>query len=143
MAEESVDIHSEILGIIGIESNKLDRSSYRLQNGNVIMIKYSKLHDSNNLLQYWFGLTKKKFGSHPVEKFFILLVCGSIDQVLVIPATYLSELLRDVSTAKDGDWKFHIYKRPNIFEISAKGKPNEDVSKYLNTFQSVSELESA
>lgn len=141
MAERTIDIQSRIIGLTSVRSNRLDRSSYRLQNNKVIMFRYSKPYTRGNLLDYWFGLPKEKFESYPVEKLFILFVCASDNQVLIIPATYLSDLLRDVSTAIDNHWKLHIFKHQNIFEISVTGKPNENVSEYLNRYELLSEEE--
>jgi len=135
MEERYTDIFQRILRAIGIDGKRIDRSSYELQNGRIVMFRYSKPHERGDLLDYWFGLPKEKFEKYSPESFFVLFVCGSDNQVLVIPASYLSELLRDVSTAIDNHWKLHIFKRESIFEISVTGKPNEDVSRYLNKYE--------
>ncbi|MCW3136235.1 MAG: hypothetical protein N2V77_04780 [Canidatus Methanoxibalbensis ujae] len=132
--KERTDIHQRILRVIGIDGKRLDRSSYKLQNGKMVMFRYSKPYKCGALV-YWFGLSKEKFERYSSESFFVLFICGSDDQVLVIPSSYLSELLRDVGTAIDNHWKLHIFKRENIFEISVTGKPDEDVSKYLNKYE--------
>ncbi len=139
MEERSVDIQQRIIRLIGIESTRLDRSSYQLQNGKIIMFRYSRPYTRTDLLDYWFGLPKEKFETYPIEKFFILFICGSDDQVLVIPATYLSEILKDVSTAIDNHWKPHIFQRQNIFDFSVTGKPNKNVSDYLNKYSLLTE----
>jgi len=52
------------------------------------MFRYSKPYKRGDLLDYWFGLPKEKFEKHSPESFFVLFICGSYDQVLVIPASY-------------------------------------------------------
>lgn len=139
--DRTVDIQSKIFVLMGSIGNitRLDRSSYQLDEDKVIMFKYSRPYTSGDGLVYWFGVPKEKFESyiesHTAQKFFVLFVCGSEQQVLVIPSTYLSRVLADVATAMDNCWKLHIFKRKNRFEISVTGKPNENITEYFNKFE--------
>jgi hypothetical protein len=132
MSERSDDIYSRIIGIIDETTTRIDRTTYRLKNDKIIMLRYSKLHENGG---YWFGFGKDRFESFPLEKFYILFICGTEHQVLVTPATYLNELLNNVNTAVDNNWKIHIFNPIDKFEISVTGKPKEDITSYLNNYK--------
>jgi len=132
MPERTDDIYSRIITIINGTTTRIDRTTYRLQNGKIIMLRYSKLHANGD---YWFGFGKDKFESYPSEGFYVLFICGTEHQVLVTSAIYLRELLRDVNTAADDNYKIHIFNPNDRFEISVTGKVKENISKFLNKYE--------
>ena len=73
MEERYTDIFQRILRAIGIDGKRLDRSSYELQNGRIVMFRYSKPHERGDLLDYWFGLPKEKFEKYSPESFFCVI----------------------------------------------------------------------
>ena len=132
MAERTDDIYSMIIELIDKTATRIDRTTYRLKNRKIIMLRYSKLHKNGN---YWFGFGKDKFESYPLEEFYILFICGTEHQVIVTPALYLKELLKEVKTAADNNWKINIFNLNDRFEILATGKSKEDISLYLNNYK--------
>lgn len=123
----------ELIESLGFKYIKLDKSTYRLNNRINLIFRYSKLLQSA-VPHYWFGIQREKFESYPAENLFLLLICGSEQHVLVIPATYFKELLRNVNTATDDNWKFNIYNHDNTFQLWVTGKPLQNIHKFLNNY---------
>jgi len=69
-----------------------------------------------------------------LEKLFILFVCDSIEEIIVIPPKELSDLLYGVDPSKAGEYKVHIYVDDDSYEILVTGKPRRNVNDYLNNF---------
>ena len=70
---------------------------------------------------------------------FVLFVCDSVEQVLVIPATTLLDYLDDVPTATDDNWKIRIFKDKDQFDLHVSGKQSINVTEYLNKYELVEE----
>lgn len=127
-------IQAQIVGMLGVEATALDRSSYQLGNANVLVFRSSKAHQRGRVLDYWFGLPKEKFKAYDSARFYLLLICGSSDDVLVLPGELLAALLSDVRTASDDNWKWHILRDGDAYTMVPSGKPGVDVSRYLNNY---------
>lgn len=137
-------VRDEVIKLLqnkGMRCARLRGSLYRLQNGKLVWIKYSGVRRSGRSLRYWFGIPEEEFLSHPAAKLFVLFICGSEKRVLVIPATLLAEMLRDVDTAVDGAWKMDVYEKQGSFEILVTGKPRRDLTAYLNRYELLQERE--
>ncbi|HUW95210.1 MAG TPA: hypothetical protein VMW58_05445 [Anaerolineae bacterium] len=130
-------IQAQIVGMLGVEATGLDRSSYQLDNENTLVFRSSKAHSRGDRRDYWFGLQREKFEAYDSARFFLLLICGSAEHVLVLPGELLSGLLSDVTTASDDNWKFHILRDRDIYTMVLPGKPAADVSHYLNNYDLV------
>jgi len=61
-------------------------------------------------------------------------LCGTENQVVVLPESDLLILLDDVSTASDDNWKEKIYKSDNQFEFLVTGQDDVDITEYLNRY---------
>lgn len=60
---------------------------------------------------------------------FVLLVCGSVDKVLVLPRQLIFEMLRDVPTRR-----VDVYLRDGEYFLKTANHPRRDVTRYLNAF---------
>ncbi|MEW5945640.1 MAG: hypothetical protein AB1742_05525 [bacterium] len=136
--DEEIAIEKMIVGEIegmGCVLTKLGDKTYRSQNGNIIFFKYSTPHEQTSEKIYWFGIPKRKFESYPVESLYVLLICEKRQQTLVIPGGYLSDLLKNMSMERKGNFKIHILERYGRFEIRLLGGRREDATRFLNRFE--------
>lgn len=84
--------------------------------------------------KYFFGLAKEvvdpNYG-YPATKLgkFALLVCGTVDKVIVLPRAILLEMMRDVPTRK-----LDIFYENQAFILQTTGHPKLNVTEFLNRF---------
>jgi hypothetical protein len=94
-------------------------------------VNYSKLLRGQ---KFFFGLAKEvadpKF-HYPttVQGNFVVLVCGSPDQVLVIPRSIILEMLKGVPTRK-----LDVFCENDAFILQTTQHPKLNVTEFLNTF---------
>lgn len=127
------------LDFVNADIKRDSRTYASRKTGVAIMVVPSKNYSAvTEKGHYFIGINKEKFDfcieKFSSEKFFVTVGCASIDQILIIPSTYLRQTLDNVKIAKNGDWKIHFYKNQSIFEIAPSGK-KEDISEYLNRWE--------
>lgn len=125
-------VRSYVLGAIGSEARSIDKSTVELQDGKILIFRSSKAYKYANVQDYFFGLPKRKFEAYPRGQLFVIFACGSTDELLVIPGTFLQDVFSDVAPSVDGAWKIHIYKLSDRYDLTVTGKPAEDVSDFHN-----------
>jgi hypothetical protein len=132
MSGKRNDEHIKVLRNIGIDTVRFKEPPYQLENGNLVVSMYSKYSQVKK--HYFYGLPKDKFEN--IEKLFLLFICGSEQEVLIVPAMFLSELLKDTKTGNNNSWKIVIRKKPDSFkfEFWVSEKPLKDLSSYLNRY---------
>lgn len=126
--------YTKIIDSLGMNYTRLDRSTFRLDNGKVLIMRYSSLQETSKP-HYWFGLQKEKLDLYPAEHLYVVFICGSDQRAFVTPAIYLKELLRDVKTAADNSWKFNIYNDDYSYQLWVSGKPLVDTTRFLNNYK--------
>ncbi|KKN26222.1 hypothetical protein LCGC14_0876850 [marine sediment metagenome] len=133
VGKKKTEFHKEILRCIGVKERDLDETAYQLENGKWITSCYSS---ENRPHQWFFSLKGTTLGNLRAGAF-VLLICGSLRQILVVPAIELIRWLitPDIPTRSDGSWRFKIYKDNDIYEMSipVTGE-RKDVSEHLNNF---------
>lgn len=140
MKVQKTNLQTTTINHLHSKATRLDRSVYKLDNGNQLFFRTSKAHKSGNRLLFWFGFHKDRI-KEEINKLFVLFVCDSAEQVLVIPATMLLDFLSDVPTATDDNWKIRIFKDNGQFDMHVTGIPGINVTQYLNKFDLVEERE--
>ncbi len=134
---EKKDAHRKALEAIAKRiGDELDPREviHHLKDGKAILTKYSKTHYVGDRYNWYFGLAESRFRSCPIDILFIFFICGSEDQILIIPATYLSNFLKSVRLVSGNSWRINIFKSGNVFEMKVAQKPMTDVSVYLNRY---------
>lgn len=131
--------YTKIIDFLKMNHTRLDRSTFRLDNDKVLIMRYSSLHETSKP-HYWFGLQKEKFNSYPAEHLYVVFICGSHKNTFIIPATYLKELLQGVKTGTDNSWKFNIYYDDYSYQLWVSGKPLKDITRFLNKFEQLGDL---
>jgi len=94
-------------------------------------INYSKLLGGH---KYFFGLSQEVVGSgliYPQTKFgdFVLLVCGSAENVLVLPRSLVIDMLSKVSTRK-----IDVFFENGAYILQTTRHPKLNVTEFLNSF---------
>jgi hypothetical protein len=94
-------------------------------------LNYSKLLRGN---KYFFGLPSSILDeNHAFEKTllgeFVLLICGSADNTLVLPRLLVSEMMRGVSSRR-----LDVFVEGMTYILQTTRHPKCDVTQYLNTF---------
>ena len=93
-----------------------------------VQVKYS----SGRGGRYLFGVMKDSF--HPRPDLLVAFVCGSADQVLLIPSADLKRMLARVSKdARGQQYKVGIELRRNIFYLRQGGGRKIPLNEYLDT----------
>ena len=94
-------------------------------------INYSKLLHGN---KYFFGLpaafldTSQHFGEARLGDY-VLLVCGSPDNILVLPRTFMTEMMRGVVSRR-----LDVFVDQGTYILQTTKHPKCDVTEYLNAF---------
>lgn len=94
-------------------------------------VNYSKLLGGH---KYFFGLSREVVNpnfAYPETKFgdFVLLVCGSAENVLVLPRSVVIEMLSDVPTRK-----LDVFYEDGAYILQTTKHPKLNISEYLNKF---------
>mgnify|MGYP002784155738 CR=1 FL=1 len=131
---EYADRLGQLIQNIDSNSRRINISTHRLSNGNVAIFRTSKPFERENYTEFFYGVHKQNLLKQGVKNVFILFVCGRIEEIVVIPAKIISDLLSDVGPSKAGEHKVHIYESSSTYKILVTGKPRVDVSSYLNNF---------
>jgi len=94
-------------------------------------VNYSKLLGGH---KYFFGLSQEVVDRdfpYPETKFgdFVLLVCGSAENVLVLPRTLVNEMLGGVQTRK-----IDVFYEDNTYILQTTKHPKLNITEFLNQF---------
>ena len=103
-------------------------------------INYSKLLRGS---KYFFGLSKEVVdptGRFPDTEFgdFVLLVCGTVDAVLVLPRPLVLRMMEGVGTRR-----VDVFVERDRYVLQTTGHPKLDVTEHLNAYPSPSALDGA
>jgi 5-methylcytosine-specific restriction endonuclease McrA len=129
--KNNIDINTGIKLLFDGNLQKIEGKWYQINNKRIIRVCYSKAFVRPNYKRYFFGVQQEKYNQYRSRDLHILFVCGTFDQALLLPGTFLDRLLEKVPVANDNNWKFDIHQRGNHFEILVTGKERQDISKYL------------
>lgn len=130
-----MEIHRNILSRFQLEYERIDRTLYKLSDGSYLLIRTSKAHDEGERKLYWFGFHKSRLEFEDLQNLFVLFACGSDKHVVIMPAVRMLELLDDVATASDDNWKIKIYESGGAYEMVLTGKPSIPIDEFLNQFK--------
>ncbi|SRR6266487_6067758 len=94
-------------------------------------INYSKLLGG---YRYFFGLAREVVQptcTYPETQFgeFVILICGSVDNVLVLPRRLIIEMMQGVSTRR-----IDIFRENGSYILQTTRHPKRNVSEFLNAF---------
>jgi len=134
ITKEKAAILQQLIQGIDPDSRRLNISTHQLSNGNVVAFRTCKPIDHGTYTEYFYGIHRPVLQRQDLKKLFILFVCHSIEEIIVIPAKELSDLLYGVDPQKSGEYKVHIYVDDGSYEISMTGIPRINVDGYLNNF---------
>jgi hypothetical protein len=134
ITKEKAAILQQLIQGIDPDSRRLNISTHQLSNGNVVAFRTCQPYDRGTYAEYFYGIRRRFLQGQDLEKLFILFVCDSIEEIIVIPPKELSDLLYGVDPSKAGEYKVHIYVDDDSYEILVTGKPRRNVNDYLNNF---------
>lgn len=132
-----MDLHREVLDNLGVEFQRLDRRLFQLPDDTYLLFRTSKAHIEGGRFLYWFGFQRSRIDVAQPDRLFILFICGSDSQVIVIAASEMLEYLRGVPTASDDNWKVKIYQSGDDFTMVLSGHPAIPISNRLNDYSTL------
>lgn len=103
---------------------------YKIGEANVLISAASKSTGNN---RYFFGLnyiTVEEMAN--LDNPFIAFICGSLDKILILPASILFNNLKSISHDRNGEYKINLDSRLNIV---LRGKNNRlECNEYINAW---------
>lgn len=131
------DIQRRILQRVDPSANQIDRSTFRLKSGKFVIFRTSKPDKREDYIDYFFGIARHKIDNYKGDEVFLIFVCGTAEQSIVLSGKSFKEILRGVLPAEDGDYKMHIFKTGQNYEFKVTDKERIDVTTSLNNFSSI------
>lgn len=105
------------------------QSFYELNSTAILYFRYSKAHKN----QFFFGVESDDVLVHQDRNLFILFICGTEDEIVVLPTEDFMEMVKG-SDPISNQWKVFIERRNEEYRLRVAGKGRYDVSKNLNRF---------
>lgn len=111
-------------------------------NGSFLYITFSKNLGTEQKEKYFLQVNEKKIKNFSKEELFILLICGAIDNIFVIPSKKFLDMIKDYKVAKDGNWKINIEGKTEVIKIQEEyeitlGKNKYPLLQYKNKFDNL------
>lgn len=131
LTQNQVYIEAGIRRLFGPNFIRVEGNWYLLNKERMLRICYSKAFDRSGFKRYFFGVQQDKYNHYKSQDIHILFICGDFDSALLIPSSFLDELLKNVPVAADGSWKLDIHQREGRFDILVTGKSYQDISSYI------------
>jgi 5-methylcytosine-specific restriction protein B len=136
-SDDNVDlkeIYQSVIDKIGLKVVEQKRTYYKFESNQSVLIKYSKTLKNKEKIYYFFGINEQHFQDYANDNFYIILVCGNINQTIVFTKQIFASIISNVPPSK-GQWKLNVYqKEDNKFQLKVTGKELIDVSEFYNTF---------
>ena len=128
----------------GIEIKKIEGGGkviYKV-NGSLLYITFSKNLGTEEEEKYFLQINEKKMKKFSKEELFILLICGTIDNIFVIPSKKFIEMVKNYKIAKDGNWKINIHGKKEVIRLQEEyemtlGKNRYSLLPYKNKFENL------
>jgi len=142
-----MDLKEEFIKLIqgqDIDIHKIKGSGkviYKV-NGSFLYITFSKNLGTEQEEKYFLQVNKKKLKKFSKEELFILLICGTTDNIFVIPSKEFLKMAENYKIAKDGNWKINIYGKKEYIELQEEykillGKNKYSILLYKNKFENL------
>ena len=93
ITKEKAAILQQLIQGIDPDSRRLNISTHQLSNGNVVAFRTYQPYDRRTYAEYFYGIRRRFLQGQDLEKLFILFVCDSIEEIIVIPPKELSEFI--------------------------------------------------
>lgn len=106
------------------------QSIYNINSRALVYLRYSK--DQGN--KFWFGVSEPIFKKYYAENFYIFFICGTQDNVIVMPSMEFYKLVEDVKPSSNGEWHINIFNKNNRYGLRVSRKGIFDVTPYLNYY---------
>ncbi|MHA2248680.1 MAG: hypothetical protein ACXADY_27290, partial [Candidatus Hodarchaeales archaeon] len=116
------------------------RTYYSLDNKAHLMFRFSKAHHRGSEVEFFLGVTPQYFERiRKMGNGFIVFVLGSPDNVLLVPAEAFAGWVEGMEPSGSGTWPLAFYQPTEkaCIERWVPGKGREDVSAFLNSYDSV------
>jgi hypothetical protein len=140
-AYDQVLAHLQELG--DVQPLPFGRTYYTLDNRIHLMFRFSKVHERNNEIEYFLGVTPQYFERiEALGNGFLVFVLGVSDNVLLVPAEVFSQWVEGLEPSGSGIWPMAFYRRPGEKQIErwVPGQGREDVTTYLNDYTSLNRI---
>jgi len=105
------------------------QSFYELNSTATLYFRYSKAHND----QYFFGVESDDVLRYKDENLFILFICGTDEQIVVVPVEDFLKMVEGTEPISN-QWKVFIAHKDNAFTLRISGKGKYDITKNLNQF---------
>ena len=105
------------------------QSFYELNSTAILYFRYSKAHKS----QFFFGVESDDVLRYKDNNLFILFICESEDEIVVLPAEEFQEMVKGTEPVSS-QWKVFISKKKDEYSFRVAGKGKYDVTGHLNKF---------
>lgn len=126
LSEEGIEVYLPSVDYKGVDLvTRYERGEKAVYKS--VQVKYSSGRNG----RYLFGVMKSSF--RPNKDLLMAFVCGTSDQVLLIPSMEFEKMLEHASmNAKGKQYKIAIELRKNIFYLHQKGKEKIQLNEYLD-----------
>lgn len=105
------------------------QSFYELNSSAILYFRFSRAHKN----QFFFGVESDDLLEYKEKNLFILFICESDEQIIVIPVEDFLDMIEGTEPISN-QWKVLISKQNNTYILRISGKGKYDVSKNLNQF---------
>jgi len=109
------------------------QSFYELNSISVLYFRFSKAHKKAKNIQFFFGVESDDLHKFKNKNLFILFICESEDEIIVIPIEDFLEMVGG-SEPVSNQWKISIFKGNGKYALQIAGKGKYDVTMNLNQF---------
>ena len=133
-------LFSRLESIAALDRLPFGRTYYSLGGRAHLMFRFSRLHDRNEQNEFFLGVTPQYFERiRSMGHGFVIFVLGTADNVLVVPAQVFASWVQDLAPSGSGTWPFAFYQTYDRGKVErwVRGEEREDVSEFLNNFDSL------
>jgi len=140
-AYEDVRAHLEELG--SLERLPFGRTYYALNDKVHLMFRFSRAHHRSGEIEYFMGVTPQYFERiREMGNGFMVLVLGSSDNVLIVPAETFAGWVEGLEPSGSGTWPLAFYQSQDKMHVKrwVPGQGREDVSAFFNDYGRIHQL---
>ena len=116
------------------------RTYYALENKVHLMFRFSKVHQRNDEIEYFLGVTPQYFERvDALGNGFMVFVLGTSDNVLLIPTETFAEWVQGLEPSGGGTWPVAFYQSPDKTRLErwVAGQSRESVLAFHNDYASL------
>ena len=109
------------------------RSSYVLDNGKELYLRYSQQKHYGGYWQCFFGVDPRALES-AARELYVVFVCGDPKHVFVVPRHIVLARLKEMTVASDRSYRIHIRQEGSHFVFTGYGE-RMDLTRYRDNFE--------